>query len=65
MPKVNGLDVLKIIKDTYPDLDFVIVTGYKPVETASETSSLGACGYIVKPFNSDEILQAIGKLIKA
>jgi len=47
-----------------PDLNVIIITGYKSVETASEASSLGASGYIVKPFQSDEILEAVGKIIK-
>ena len=65
MPKVNGLDVLKIIKEKRPGLNVVIITGYKSVETAHEAVSLGACGYIVKPFKSDDILAAVGKLIRA
>jgi len=64
MPKVNGLDILKAIKEKKSQLKVIIVTGYKSVETASEASSLGASGYIVKPFKSDEILEAVGKLIK-
>jgi len=64
MPQVNGLEVLKCIKETHPDLKVIIITGYKSVETASEASALGAAGYIVKPFKSDEILEAVGKIIK-
>jgi len=59
MPKVNGLETLKAIKEKCPDLNVIIVTGYKSVETASEASSLGASGYIVKPFKSDEILETV------
>ena len=63
MPKINGLDVLKAIKEKKPKLNVIIVTGYKSVETATEATALGASGYIVKPFKSDEILQAVGKNI--
>jgi len=64
MPKVHGLDILKAIKEKTPELYVIIITGYKSVETAQEASSLGASGYIVKPFKSDEILEAVGKLMK-
>ena len=57
MPKINGLEILRAIKEKYPELSVIIVTGYKSVETAAEASSLGASGYIVKPFKSDEILE--------
>lgn len=63
MPKVNGLEILKAIKEKNADLHVIIVTGYKSVETASEATALGASGYIVKPFKSDEILTAVGKYI--
>ena len=64
MPKINGLDVLKAVKAQNPGMNAIIITGYKSVETAYEAISLGASGYIVKPFKSDEILEAVGKLMR-
>jgi len=64
MPQINGLDVLKIIKEKKPEINVVVITGYKSVETASEAVNLGASGYIVKPFKSDEILETITKHLK-
>ena len=61
MPKVNGLDILKAIKEEFPEMKVIIVTGYKSVETAAEAARLGACGYIVKPFKIDEILETVKK----
>ena len=61
MPQVNGLDVLKQIKDRHPVIPVIIVTGYKSVETAGQAVRLGASGYIVKPFESDEILATVRK----
>jgi DNA-binding NtrC family response regulator len=61
MPKTNGLDVLQEIKKKHPQLKIIIVTGYKSVETAAEATRLGACGYIVKPFKSQEILDTVKK----
>ena len=64
MPKVHGLDVLKQIKEKFPAVPVVIVTGYKSVETASEAANLGASGYIVKPFKIEEILVTVKKNLK-
>ena len=61
MPKVNGLDVLKEIKKKFPSVKIIMVTGYKSVETAAEATRLGASGYIVKPFKSQEILETVKK----
>ena len=64
MPRVNGLDILKEIKAKHPSLPVIIVTGYKSVETATEAVRLGASGYIVKPFKSEEILATVKGIIK-
>lgn len=61
MRKVHGLDVLKSINANYPQVKVIMVTGYKSVETAAEAAKLGACGYIVKPFKSQEVLEAVKK----
>jgi len=61
MPKTSGLDALQEIKKKYPHLKIIMVTGYKSVETAAEASRLGATGYIVKPFKSQEILDTVRK----
>ena len=61
MPRVNGLDTLKEIKDRFASLPVIIVTGYRAVETAAEATKLGASGYIVKPFKADEVLKAVSK----
>ena len=63
MPKHNGLDILHESKKKYPHLKIIMVTGYKSVETASEAAKLGAIGYIVKPFKSQEILETVKKNI--
>ena len=64
MPKINGLDVLKAIKEKRPDVNVIMVTGYKSVDTAAEATKLGASGYIVKPFKADEILEAAERILK-
>lgn len=64
MPQVSGLDTLKAIKEKSPQLNVIMVTGYKSVETASESARLGAVDYIVKPFKSDEILAKVKKHLK-
>ncbi len=59
MPRVHGLDVLSEIKANYPAMKIIMVTGYRSVETAAEATRLGACGYIIKPFKSQEILETV------
>lgn len=65
MPKQNGLEVMKEIKKNHPDIKVVIVTGYASAEIAQEAFDLGADGYIPKPFDRNNILQAITKITNA
>ncbi len=64
MPKLTGLDILTSIKELHPSVKVVIISGYNSVETAHEASKLGADGYIVKPFESKDVLNVAGKYIK-
>ncbi len=56
MPGVQGLDVLKAIKQRWPASEVVIITGYPTVESAREALQLGACDYLAKPAAPDEVI---------
>ena len=64
MPKMNGIETLKQIKKLKPKLPVIVVTGYQSVETAQEALRNGASDYIPKPFESRQILRAIGVVLK-
>jgi len=63
MPKTNGLDILKKIKQTYPDVSVIMITGYQTTETAAEAIKLGALDYILKPINSGAVLSSVRKAL--
>ncbi len=64
MPQINGLDVLKLIKEKHPQLHVIMITGYKSVETAAEAVKWGASGYVTKPFKAEEVLESVRKNLK-
>jgi DNA-binding NtrC family response regulator len=64
MPDMDGVDVLKTIKEKWPDLKVVIVTGYSTVQTAVQTLKLGAHNFIEKPFTPDTLLSAVKDALK-
>jgi two-component system response regulator AtoC len=55
MPKIDGLEVLKIAKSETFNTDVIIMTAYARVDTAVEAMRKGAYDYIIKPFALDEI----------
>ena len=56
MPKMNGLDLLKKMKQRRPELIVIMMTAYGTEEIAVEAMKAGAHDYFAKPFNNDEML---------
>ena len=56
MPGMDGMTVLKTIKEKWPETEVVIITGYPTVETAKEAVRLGAFDYLAKPIGPDEVI---------
>ena len=61
MPDMDGLDVLKQIRGTYPDTDVIMITGYPTIDSAVRCTKLGALDYLVKPFRLDDLEAALQK----
>ena len=62
MPKTSGLETLKEIKKVLPGTKVIMASGYKSPEIALETVKYGAVDYIVKPFESKEVLKLLEKV---
>jgi DNA-binding NtrC family response regulator len=56
MPGMDGMGVLKAIKQRWPETEVVIITGYPTVETAKEAVRLGAYDYLAKPVGPDDVI---------
>jgi len=59
MPGLDGLTALKTIKEKYPDTRVILVTGQSTSEVVSEALKHGASGFVVKPFNANQLLRAV------
>ncbi len=55
IPGVQGLELLKAVRDKNPETKVIIITGYASIETAVESARLGAFDYLPKPFTPAEI----------
>lgn len=63
MPDMDGIEVLKKIKEKWPHVVVIIITGYSAIATAVSSIKLGAYDYIEKPFTPEGILSAIKKAL--
>lgn len=59
MPDMDGIEVLRNIKEKWPKTEVIIVTGYQTVDTAVKAIKLGAYDYIEKPFTPDVLIAAV------
>ncbi|CUS37982.1 HD domain-containing phosphohydrolase [Candidatus Nitrospira nitrificans] len=59
LPDRHGLDLLRDIKHYRPDVEVIIVTGYGSLKAAMEGVRHGAAGYLLKPFNVNELTTLI------
>jgi DNA-binding NtrC family response regulator len=58
MPDLDGMSVLKTIKNRWPDCEVVVITGYPTIESAKEAVRLGAQNYLAKPVCPDDVVKA-------
>ncbi|MBO7238034.1 MAG: response regulator transcription factor [Elusimicrobiaceae bacterium] len=58
-PTENGLDILARLRKQFPKIKVLMVTGLKQETIAEEAKRLGADGILYKPFDTDELLNAI------
>jgi len=55
IPDINGMELIKMIKDKKPQTTIIIITGYSSLDSGIEAMKLGAADYIPKPFTPDEL----------
>jgi len=64
MSRMGGMEVLARIKQDYPDILVIIITGFASVSSAVEVMKMGAYDYLPKPFTPDELRAVVGQALK-
>lgn len=59
MPEMDGLAALKIIKDLYPEIEVIMLSGHADPDSAVNGLRLGAFGYVMKPPNFNDLWHLI------
>ncbi len=58
MPGIDGMSVLRTLKQRWPETAVIVITGYPSIETAKEAVRLGAYNYLAKPVGPEEVINA-------
>jgi two-component system, NtrC family, response regulator HydG len=64
MARVDGLEVLRRVKERSPAAEVLVMTAYGTIETAVEAMKLGAVDFITKPFSSEEFGVKVDLILK-
>jgi len=59
MPVMDGLETLKIIRQRFPLVEVIMLTGHATIESAIEGMKLGAFDYLMKPCDMEELLSKV------
>ena len=62
LPNIDGLDILSFIKENYPDIFVIMMSGHAGVETAVRTTKMGAYDFLEKPINISKLIGACEKV---
>ena len=65
MPNMTGIELLKHVKESYPDIEFMLITAFGPTESAVDAMKMGAYDYVTKPFKIDEVRLNIANALRS
>jgi len=64
MPMIDGLEVLRRLKESHPDVDIIMITGLSQIDSAVKSMKLGAFDYLPKPFDPDELRLIVARALE-
>jgi two-component system response regulator HydG len=64
MPGMDGIELLKAVKETYPETMVIIITAYGSIESAVQAMKIGATDYLLKPFKPDQLSLVMEKVVQ-
>jgi formate/nitrite transporter len=64
MPDMDGMEIVRQLRDRRQHTAVVIITGYGAVESAAEATRLGVSDYVGKPFSPDEIIETVARALE-
>ena len=65
VPQLGGLELLKLVRSTYPHVGIMVLTQYGTIETAVKATQMGASDYVTKPFHVEELRTKMKRMVHA
>ena len=64
MPDLNGLELIKRVKESHPEIDLIAITGFDMDYRYTDVIEMGASDFIVKPFENNELQAKINRVFR-
>ena len=64
VPQLGGLELLKRIRESYPQTAVIVLTQYGTIESAVEATRMGAADYVTKPFHIPELRGKLDRVVR-
>lgn len=65
VPRLGGVELLKRIRETYPQTAVLVLTQYGTIESAVEATRMGAVDYVTKPFQVQELRAKLSRVVRS
>lgn len=64
MPKVDGFEVLRFVKDRWPKTEVIMLTGFPELKHYTESKKLGAEDLLSKPYDLNDLLTTVERVLR-
>jgi DNA-binding NtrC family response regulator len=65
VPQTGGIELLKHIRESYPQTAVIVLTQYGTIESAVEATRMGAADYVTKPFHVPELRGKLDRVVRS
>ena len=65
LPDIDGMEMIRRVKENRPETEVIVITGYATVDSAIEAMKLGIFDYLPKPFTEDEVKSVVAGAVSA
>ena len=65
VPQIGGLELLKRVRESYPQTAVMVLTQYGTIENAVEATRMGAADYVTKPFHVPDLRSKLARVVHA
>jgi len=65
VPQLGGIELLKRVRETYPQTAVMVLTQYGTIDSAVEATRMGAADYVTKPFHVSELRVKLDRLVRS